>query len=102
MIFHLALSADWAAARESGDYRISTLGRTLDQEGFIHASRDDQWRETRARFYADVPEELVLLEIDPKRLTSPVVMEEVPSADDVFPHIYGPINLDAVVRVHDQ
>lgn len=101
-IFHLALVVDWTAAQESGSYRISTLGRTLEQEGFIHASRADQWRAVKARFYADVPEALVLLEIDPDRLTSPVVVEEVPGSDDVFPHIYGPINREAVVAVHEQ
>ena len=101
-IFHLALAADWAAAQESGDYRISTLGRTLEQEGFIHASREDQWRATKQRFYADVPEELVLLEIDPALLTSELRVEEVPEAGDSFPHIYGPLNLDAVVAVHPQ
>ncbi|MFL6062041.1 MAG: DUF952 domain-containing protein [Marmoricola sp.] len=101
-VFHLALASDWAAAREHGDYRISTLGRTLEQEGFIHASREDQWRETRRRFYADVPEELVLLEIDPALLTSELRVEEVAEAGDSFPHIYGPLNLDAVVAVHEQ
>jgi uncharacterized protein (DUF952 family) len=101
-IFHLALVADWVAAQEAGSYRISTLGRTLEQEGFIHASREDQWRAVRTRFYADVPEELVLLEIDPALLTSPVVVEPVPGTDQEFPHIYGPINLDAVVATHEQ
>lgn len=101
-IFHLALASDWVAALGTGSYRISTLGRTLEQEGFIHASREDQWRGVRTRFYADVPEELVLLEIDPERLTSPVVVEEVPGTDEKFPHIYGPINLDAVVAAHEQ
>lgn len=101
-IFHLALVADWVAAQENGDYRISTLGRTLEQEGFIHASRADQWRAVRTRFYTDVPEELVLLEIDPVKLTSPVVVEPVPGTDETFPHIYGPINLDAVVDTHEQ
>ncbi len=101
-IFHLALVADWVAAQEAGSYRISTLGRSLEQEGFIHASRADQWRGVRARFYADVPEQLVLLEIDPALLTAPVVVEQVPGSDDEFPHIYGPINLDAVVAAHEQ
>jgi uncharacterized protein (DUF952 family) len=99
-IYHLALASDWAAARETGDYRISTLGRTLEQEGFIHASREDQWRATKQRFYADVPEELVLLEVDPARLTAELRVEEVPEAGEEFPHIYGPLNLDAVVAVH--
>lgn len=101
-IFHLALAADWAAAQESGAYRISTLGRTLEQEGFLHASRADQWAAVKERFYAEVPEALVLLEIDPNRLTSELRVEEVPEAGDSFPHIYGPLNLDAVVEVHEQ
>lgn len=101
-IYHLALVADWVAAKATGDYRISTLGRTLEQEGFIHASREDQWRGIRQRFYAGVPEELVLLEIDPALLTAELRIEEVPEASDSFPHIYGPLNLDAVVEVHEQ
>ena len=101
-IFHLALASDWAAAQQAGEYRISTLGRTLEQEGSIHASRADQWRATKQRFYAEVPEELVLLEIDPALLTSPLVVEPVPGTDDEFPHIYGPLNLDAVVATHEQ
>jgi len=101
-IFHLALESDWLAAQAAGEYRISTLGRTLEQEGFIHASREDQWRATKQRFYADVPEALVLLEIDPALLTAELRIEEVPQAGDSFPHIYGPLNLDAVVATHQQ
>ena len=101
-IYHLALASDWAAAQRSGDYRISTLGRTLEQEGFLHASRADQWRTVKALFYAEVPEPLVLLEIDPDRLTAELRVEEVAEAGDSFPHIYGPLNLDAVVAVHEQ
>ena len=96
-IFHLALAADWAAAQEAGDYRISTLGRTLEQEGFIHASREDQWPGVRERFYADVTEPLVLLEIDPVLLTAEVREEHVPGTSETFPHVYGPIDLRAVV-----
>jgi glutathione S-transferase len=101
-IYHVALASDWAVAQKAGDYRISTLGRTLEQEGFIHASREDQWRATKQRFYADVPEELVLLEIDPALLTCELRVDEVPEAGDSFPHLYGPLNLDAVVQVHPQ
>lgn len=101
-IFHLALVADWVAAQEAGEYRISTLGRTLEQEGFIHASREDQWRATKQRFYAGVPESLVLLEIDPARLTAELRIDELPDGSDSFPHIYGPLNLDAVVATHEQ
>lgn len=96
-IFHLATVADWEDAQRSGSYTTSTLGRTLAEEGFIHASREDQWRGVRERFYAGVDEALVLLVIDTGRLASPVV-EEAPGGgvDETFPHIYGPLNTDAV------
>lgn len=99
-IFHIATLADWRAAQASGTYTTSTRGRTLAEEGFIHASRGDQWQGVRDRFYADVSEPLVLLSIDTELLTSPVVDEEVPGAapgGETFPHIYGPIDVGAVL-----
>ena len=97
MIYHLALVADWEAAQQSGDYRISTRGRTLAEEGFIHASRREQVQGVLDAFYAGAGP-LLLLEIDPARLTSDVRVDEV-APGVTFPHIYGPINLDAVVSV---
>lgn len=97
-IFHIATVADWEAARASGRYTTSTRGRTLAEEGFVHASRGDQWQAVRERWYADVTEPLVLLVVDPARLTSPVVDEPVPGSTETFPHVYGPIDVDAVVR----
>src|SRR5436190_20221908 len=98
-IFHLALASDWAAAQEAGAYTMSTRGRTLAEEGFIHASRGDQWTAVRERFYADVTEPLLLLQIDTDRLDVPVVVEPaVPGSTETFPHIYGPLALDAVMK----
>jgi uncharacterized protein (DUF952 family) len=97
-IFHIATAADWAAAQRSGSYTTSTLGRTLAEEGFIHASHADQWQGVRTMFYAEVSDPLVLLAIDPAKLTAPVVEEVPDGADRAFPHIYGPLNADAVVR----
>lgn len=97
-IFHIATVADWDAARAGGGYTTSTRGRTLAEEGFIHASRGDQWQGVRDRFYADVTEPLVLLVIDTDRLTSPVVEEPVADSAETFPHVYGPIDVDAVVQ----
>lgn len=96
-IFHIATVADWTAAQESGEYTTSTRGRTLAEEGFIHASRGDQWLGVRRRFYADVTEPLVLLTIETELLQSPVVVEPVADSVDTFPHVYGPINVDAVL-----
>jgi uncharacterized protein (DUF952 family) len=98
-IFHIATVADWEAARRVGSYTTSTYGVTLAEEGFIHASRSDQWQGVRERFYGAVTEPLVLLEIDTDKLTAPVVDETPPGADETFPHIYGTLNPDAVVRV---
>jgi uncharacterized protein (DUF952 family) len=97
-IYHLTTAAEWAAAQHEGSYRVSTRGRSLEQEGFIHCSRPDQVEGTRARFYADAAD-VVLLEVDTDLLTSPWRVERVDGADDAYPHVYGPLDLDAVVGV---
>jgi uncharacterized protein (DUF952 family) len=97
-IFHIATAADWDEARRRGSYTTSTLGRTLAEEGFIHASRGDQWQGVRERYYADVTEPLVLLVIDTSRLAVPVVDEAAPGSDEMFPHVYGPLDPAAVVQ----
>ncbi|GAB3021284.1 hypothetical protein GCM10011376_21970 [Nocardioides flavus (ex Wang et al. 2016)] len=96
-IFHIATAADWRAALETGTYTTSTVGRTLAQEGFIHASRRDQVQGVFDRYYRGLGEDLVLLTIDPARLESEVRVE--PVGDDTYPHVHGPINRSAVVDV---
>ena len=98
-LFHIATSADWEAARGSGRYTTSTYGVTLAEEGFIHASRADQWQGVRERFYAEVTEPLVLLVIDPDLLDVPVVDESPAGTDETFPHLYGALDPAAVVQV---
>ncbi|MBG0831926.1 DUF952 domain-containing protein [Planomonospora sp. ID67723] len=104
-ILHLALTADWDAARAVGEYRISTLGRTLEQEGFIHACADRvQLDGVVHRFYRGVTEPLTLLSVDPTGLD---VRYEAPAGPggpgregaggEVFPHVYGPIPVSAVI-----
>ena len=99
-IFHIATASDWQQAQASGAYTTSTRGVTLEEEGYIHASRADQWEGVRAAYYADVTEPLVLLEIDTDLLDAPVV-EEVPAPGmtETFPHVYGAISPLAVVSV---
>ena len=102
-LFHLALRRDWEEAKEAeaGEYQVSTRGRTLAEEGFLHASYAHQWQGVRDAYYADVTEPLVLLEVDPALLDVPVV-EEVPAGgDEAFPHVYGPLPVAAVVAVRD-
>ncbi len=100
-IFHIALAAEWEAAHEAGSYTTSTRGRSLAEVGFIHCSHEDQWRQVRRDVYGDETAPLVMLVIDTDRLTAPLRVEDVPGSDRPFPHVYGPLNLDAVVEVWD-
>ncbi len=100
LIYHVATRTDWERAQREGRYTTSTLGVSLEEEGFIHASRADQWEGVRERFYVHVEEPLVLLEIDTDRLDVPVVEEQpAPGVDETFPHIHGPLSVSAVVQV---
>ncbi|GAA2367775.1 DUF952 domain-containing protein [Nonomuraea africana] len=99
-ILHIAYAADWNAAQESGEYRISTRGRTLEQEGFIHCSADRRQADTVTQaFYADVTDPLVLLEIDPTGLD--IRYETPEGAHEAFPHLYGPLPTTSVTAVYE-
>ncbi|MEU7002644.1 DUF952 domain-containing protein [Nonomuraea sp. NPDC046570] len=95
MILHLALADDWQHARGTGEYLISTLGRTLQQEGYIHCcATDTQLHGVAHRYYSDVREPLIVLEIDPTGLD--IRLETPPGATEAFPHLYGPLPITAV------
>ncbi len=96
-IYHIAFPGDWATALEDGEYRISTRGRNLDEQGFIHASGAHQVATVANAFYRS-DDDLIVLVIDPDRLTSPLRYDAVPDSDEPFPHIYGPLNTDAVIE----
>ncbi|CUR56022.1 conserved hypothetical protein [metagenome] len=96
-VFHIALESEWRAAERTGTYTTSTLGRSLEEEGFIHTSRADQVKAVSARYYAGVRKPLVRLQIDTDKLTSP--WREDPVGEDTYPHIYGPLNVAAVTAV---
>jgi uncharacterized protein (DUF952 family)/GNAT superfamily N-acetyltransferase len=87
LIHHLALAADWD--RSSLDYRGSTLGRTLAEEGFVHCSATWQVQGIADAVYRG-RSDVVLLTIDPGRLGAEVRIE------GGYPHIYGPIPSGAV------
>jgi uncharacterized protein (DUF952 family) len=100
-IFHITEREVWAAAQAAGEYRADSLAA----QGFIHASTAAQVVETANRYYKG-QDGLVLLCIDASRVTAPIKHEaasgEAHARDaGLFPHIYGALNLDAVVRVLD-
>ena len=97
-IHHLAEAQHWQQALTTGEYRQSTLGGTLEDEGFIHCSTPQQVAGVLGRYYAAHDGDLVLLTIDPDRLAAPLRWDVAnPATGEQFPHIYGPLNPDAVV-----
>ena len=101
LLYHLALRPEWQAARADGVYRRSTRGRSLEEVGFIHLSSAHQVPATAIRFYADLPAaEVLLLTIDPQLLAAAglEVRFELADGGEPFPHLYGPLPLEAVLR----
>lgn len=92
-IHHLALRREWeAAVAAGGPYDRSTLGVALHEQGFIHCSFEAQVRATAELIYPG-RSDVVVLTIDPARLDADVRIESG------FPHVYGPLPLDAMVAV---
>jgi uncharacterized protein (DUF952 family) len=99
-ILHIAFPEQWEDAQRAGSYRWSTRGKSLDGGAtFIHASRPEQVSMVANFVYADVAGPLCLLVIDTERLVSALCDEDLDAIGISFPHIYGPLNLDAVVDV---
>lgn len=97
-IFHITRRADWERARGAGEYDISTLGVSLQQQGFIHCSTAAQVPVVADAFFAGETD-LVVLTIDPARVGAEIRHEAAAPDGETFPHIYGPLNVDAVVGV---
>ena len=91
MLWHITTPTDWEKAQSSGEYRADSL----QIEGFIHCSTTAQIAATANRFYSGKTG-LIALAIDDSKVTSPIRYEDI-NAGDLFPHIYGPLNVDAVL-----
>ena len=89
-IYHIVLPEAWAAF--DGDLYEHA---SLEAEGFIHCSFDHQLDGVIGRYYSGV-NKVILLEIDSDKLTSDLVSEPS-TGGEIYPHIYGPINRDAIV-----
>lgn len=91
LLYHCATREQWEQLQREGESRVSTRGRTLEEEGFIHCSYADQVAGVLQRYYADVAEPMLLLRVDPALVGAEIVVE------NGFPHVYGPLPLVAVV-----
>jgi uncharacterized protein (DUF952 family) len=97
-LYHIATAADWNQAQQDGEYRTSTRGRSLGEQGFIHASTAAQVLPVANAVYLDEQQDLVLLVLDISRIRAEIRREPVPGWTDPFPHIYGPLDVAAVVQ----
>ena len=102
-IYHITSRAEWEDAQRRGEYVVPSL----TGEGFIHCSTAGQVPHVANAFYRGRTD-LVLLAIDETAASSEVRWEPPagpPAAGiseaDLFPHIYGPINFQAVTRALD-
>ena len=96
VIYHLTTRDAWAAAQTAGEYEAPSLA----DEGFIHCSGDEaQTLRVAERLYPGGTG-LQVLDVDVIRLKAEVKREPSRSGE-IYPHIYGKINLDAVVRIRD-
>src|SRR5262249_43184299 len=92
-ILHITTPAAWAEAQRAGAYRADSLA----SEGFIHCSTPAQVAATANRLYPG-RRDLVLLRIDPRKV-APEIRYDTAANGERFPHIYGPLNLGAVVGI---
>lgn len=105
LIYHITTRNAAHLSRQTGEYRTESLS----EAGFIHLSQRHQVLGVANAFYTGQTD-LAILVVDPSRLKAdlkyeppvhPSASDTAPSAENLFPHLYGPLNFDAVVRVVD-
>jgi uncharacterized protein (DUF952 family) len=94
-IFHIAQTKDWQKATLTGTY----FPASYEQEHFIHCSTIEQVEGVLERYFKN--QTVIKLTIDVALLVHPPKYELAPSVNQLFPHIYGPVNLDAVTAVEE-
>lgn len=96
MIYHITTQSAWEEAQKNGKYEADSL----EKEGFIHMSHEHQIEGVLARYFQGKTA-LVKLFVDETKLNAEIKNELSPSLQETFPHVYGAINLDAVVDFED-
>ncbi|BDQ11765.1 DUF952 domain-containing protein [Sediminibacterium sp. TEGAF015] len=93
-IYHITTQTQWEEAKQKGFYEADTLA----SEGFMHCSTEDQVAGVLDRYYQGRTG-LVKLTIQKDKVERPLIFELAGSINELFPHIHGQLNLDAVVAV---
>jgi uncharacterized protein (DUF952 family) len=95
LIYHITTSAWWNKQADQDTYATETL----QEEGFIHCSTNEQVKATQERYYAG-QHELLLLHIDPLLLKAELKFEEATNGQ-FFPHVFGKLNKEAIVKIEE-
>jgi uncharacterized protein (DUF952 family) len=93
VIIHLILRADWERIR--GEPKL--FSESVAQNGFVHCCLPEQVRGVLKQWFSN-QKDVVAVEIDTNLLTTSLVFENLKGGSDLFPHIYGLVNVDAVIR----
>lgn len=96
VIYHITTSEAWSKAKTPGFYEDQSLA----VEGFIHCSTEEQVAGVLERYFSGKTN-LIRLTIDTTKLTAKLQYDLAASVNEYFPHIYGTINLDAVISADE-
>ncbi|MEM8828884.1 MAG: DUF952 domain-containing protein [Cyanobacteria bacterium P01_G01_bin.19] len=94
LLYHITSLSEWKAAQTKGEYRPQGFA----QEGFIHCSYLHQLLTVAHRFYKR-QNGLVILEIEPSKINSRLVEENLEGGTELYPHIYCPLPINSVIKV---
>lgn len=93
VIYHITTASEWNDAHQKGFYE----SRSLKEEGLIHCCEERQIPDVLIRYFSGITD-LVKLSIQTEKLTSQLIYDWSNAIEDTFPHIYGPINMDAIIK----
>ena len=93
-IYHITNSDDWQNAKKLGIYE----NQSLKTQGFIHCAANDQVVEIAGQFFSEY-DDLTVLKINAENTKYAVVYENLDNGSDLYPHIYGPIEINTVEGV---
>jgi uncharacterized protein (DUF952 family)/flavin reductase (DIM6/NTAB) family NADH-FMN oxidoreductase RutF len=91
-IFHIVKKGEWEKHSQ-----LSYQSESLKTQGFIHCCTQDQIKKVLDQWFRGQTS-LIVVEIDTDLLKAKVKYENLEGGAELFPHIYGPINLDAVIN----
>lgn len=95
-IYHIVTPETWEKFKNEDFYYATSL----QTENFIHCSFRDQLNAVLERYYKTA-EKVLILEIETEKLQSKLV-EELSTNNEIYPHVYGQINRDAIVGIEER